>query len=121
LKVLVIGSGRMGAIRAEDLSENPKVSQVLITNRNPDHGAALAQKFSAEFVPWDLLGSIEADAFVVAVGTAAHEQVLSQVLPHGKPVLCEKPIAATLVGHPSRHRVSSKIRSPAANWFSATL
>ena len=98
MKVLVIGSGRMGAIRAEDLSANSKVSQVLITNRNPDHGIALAQKFSAEFVPWDLLGSIEADAFVVAVGTAAHEQVLSKVLPHGKPVLCEKPIAASLSG-----------------------
>ena len=112
MKVLVIGSGRMGAIRAEDLSENPKVSQVLITNRNPDHGMALAQKFSAEFVPWESLGSIEADAFVVTVGTAAHEQMLSQVLPHGKPVLCEKPIAATLSGTRAAIESAAKYGAP---------
>ena len=45
MRVLVIGAGRMGAIRVEDLSTNPKVSKVFVTNRNPERGEALAEKF----------------------------------------------------------------------------
>ena len=29
MRVLVIGAGRMGALRAEDLSADPRISQVL--------------------------------------------------------------------------------------------
>ena len=36
MKVLVIGAGRMGAIRVEDLVADKRVTQVLIANRNAE-------------------------------------------------------------------------------------
>ncbi|MEY2900188.1 MAG: hypothetical protein RL247_354, partial [Actinomycetota bacterium] len=96
MKVLVVGAGRMGAIRVEDLVANSRVSDVLITNRNQDRAHQLADQWGASVVPWEDATNKVADAVVVAVGTDAHDHILSGVLPHGLPVLCEKPIALTL-------------------------
>lgn len=95
MKVLVIGAGRMGTIRVEDLASDERVSQVIVTNRNHQKAADLADRFGATVVAWDSMMQVAADAVVVAVGTDAHESVLNQVLPLGVPVLCEKPIAMT--------------------------
>jgi myo-inositol 2-dehydrogenase/D-chiro-inositol 1-dehydrogenase len=98
MKVLVVGAGRMGAIRVEDLVADPRVSEVLITNRNEQRAADLAEKFGATVLPWSELSNVIVDAVVVAVGTDGHEEVLNAVLPKALPVLCEKPIALTLDG-----------------------
>jgi myo-inositol 2-dehydrogenase/D-chiro-inositol 1-dehydrogenase len=86
----------MGAIRVEDLVADPRVTEVLITNRNADKAAALAHTWGASVLPWEQATAPVADAVVVAVGTDGHHPILSAVLPHGLPVLCEKPIALTL-------------------------
>ena len=96
MKVLVVGAGRMGAIRIEDLAADPRVSEVLVTNRNDHRAAELASAFNATAIPWESALEPVADAVVVAVGTDAHDHVLRGVLPHAIPVLCEKPIAKTL-------------------------
>ena len=96
MKVLVIGAGRMGAIRVEDLAGDDRVTDVVVTNRNGDRARTLADQFGATTAPWG--ADVDADAVVVAVGTDAHEAVLRQVLPLGIPVLCEKPVAMTLQG-----------------------
>jgi myo-inositol 2-dehydrogenase/D-chiro-inositol 1-dehydrogenase len=96
VKVLVFGAGRMGAIRVEDLAADSRVTEVLVTNRNPQRATDLATQFGATAVPWESASEPIADAVVVAVGTDAHATVLSNVLPQGIPVLCEKPIADTL-------------------------
>jgi myo-inositol 2-dehydrogenase / D-chiro-inositol 1-dehydrogenase len=96
MRVLVVGAGRMGAIRVEDLVADPRVTDVLITNRNNSRALDLSATWGATVVPWDQATTTEADAVVVAVGTDAHDHILSGVLPHGRPVLCEKPIALTL-------------------------
>lgn len=96
MKVLVIGAGRMGAIRVEDLVQDSRVNEVLITNRNPDKAQLLADRFGANTVPWESFESSEPDAVVVAVGTDAHEAVLRRALPLGLPVLCEKPVSLTI-------------------------
>ena len=96
MKVLVVGAGRMGSIRVEDLVADPRVSEVLITNRNVERAHRVAEQFGATVVPWESYADTEAGAVVVAVGTDAHEEVLGALLPHGIPVLCEKPIALTL-------------------------
>lgn len=94
MKVLVIGAGRMGAIRVEDLAGDTRVTEIVVTNRNGDRARELAQQFGATTTPWG--SDVDADAVVVAVGTDAHESVLRDVLPRGIPVLCEKPVAMTL-------------------------
>jgi len=96
MKVLVIGAGRMGAIRVEDLAADPRVTEVLVTNRNQPKARALADQFGATVVAWDNATDKIADAVVVAVGTDGHEFVLNGVLPHALPVLCEKPIALSV-------------------------
>jgi myo-inositol 2-dehydrogenase/D-chiro-inositol 1-dehydrogenase len=88
----------MGSIRVEDLVTDPRVSEVVITNRSDERARAVAAEFGATVVPWDQIADTVSDAAVVAVGTDAHEMVLDAVLPHGIPVLCEKPIALTLEG-----------------------
>ncbi|CAB4629582.1 unannotated protein [freshwater metagenome] len=96
MKVLVVGAGRMGSIRIEDLAGDPRVSNVVVTNRSDERAQAVAAQFGATVVPWESIADTDADAAVVAVGTDAHELVLDAVLPRGIPVLCEKPIALTL-------------------------
>jgi myo-inositol 2-dehydrogenase/D-chiro-inositol 1-dehydrogenase len=93
MKVLVIGAGRMGSIRAEDLSSDSRVTEVLITNRSRDKAEILASKFGARAIDWDMATKTSADAVVVAVGTDAHEEILKPILAKGLPVLCEKPIS----------------------------
>ena len=96
MRVLVIGAGRMGAIRVEDLAADPRVDEVLVATRTEARAADLAAQFGAHVVPWSTATDTLADAVVVAVGPDAHEGLLDALLPHGRPVLCEKPIALTL-------------------------
>ena len=96
MRILVLGAGRMGAIRVEDLAADPRVESVLIANRTDARGAELAARFGAQHVTWDEALSLPVDATVVAVGTEAHGSLLNDVLKKGTPVLCEKPIALTL-------------------------
>ena len=96
MRVLVAGAGRMGSIRVEDLASDPRVSEVLVTNRSPERAEKLAATWGARPVAWDMATERLADAVVVAVGTDAHDHILGGVLPQGIPVLCEKPIALTL-------------------------
>lgn len=98
MRILVLGAGRMGAIRAEDLVADSRVDEVLVANRTESRAADLAARLGAVHLPWpDALAS-GADATVVAVGTDAHVDLLDEVLQQGRPVLCEKPIALTLAG-----------------------
>ena len=86
----------MGAIRVEDLVADSRVAEVLITNRDEAKARDLAATWGATALAWDQATESVADAIVVAVGTDAHDHILSGVLPQGIPVLCEKPIALTL-------------------------
>ena len=96
MRVLVVGAGRMGAIRVEDLVADPRVDQVLIANRNESKARDLAATWGATALRWEQATDAVADAVVVAVGTDAHDHILGGVLPQGIPVLCEKPVALTL-------------------------
>lgn len=96
MHVAVIGAGRMGAIRAEDLATDPRVTALTITNRTPGRADELARRVSANVAPWSQAGSIDADGYIMALATNAHADILEALLATGKPVLCEKPIALTL-------------------------
>ena len=102
MRIAVIGAGRMGAIRATDLVTDPRVDDVVITNRNESRARALADELGGTFLPWadatstDALAALDASGFVVALATDAHSGTLSDVLRTGLPTLCEKPIALTL-------------------------
>lgn len=96
MRVLVIGAGRMGEIRATDLAADPRVTEVLITNRTEARAESLAQRLGARAVAWSTASSTPADAYVMATATNAHGDLLETLLQQGRPILCEKPIALTI-------------------------
>ncbi len=96
MQVAVIGAGRMGRIRVEDLAADPRVGRVLVTNRTAERAVELADDFDAAVVGWADDALLEADAFVITTGTDTHLAHLERLAPLGRPVLCEKPIALTL-------------------------
>jgi myo-inositol 2-dehydrogenase/D-chiro-inositol 1-dehydrogenase len=84
----------MGAIRAEDLISGG--AEVTIFNRRDSAAEELAQKLncsSAEYL--DLL-RLDFEGYVVATATNSHIAILDQLIPLGKPILCEKPISLTV-------------------------
>lgn len=96
MRIAVIGAGRMGAIRVEDLAQDPRVDEILVTNRTERRAADLCALHGATHVPWGDPTLQTADAFMITTGTDTHVEHLTRLLPLGRPVLCEKPIALTL-------------------------
>lgn len=96
MRVVVIGAGRMGGIRATDLVADPRVDEVVIANRTHARAEKLAAEIGARTVAWDDIPSTPADAYVMALATDAHGDLLDELLHEGVPVLCEKPIALTI-------------------------
>jgi myo-inositol 2-dehydrogenase/D-chiro-inositol 1-dehydrogenase len=94
MRIAVIGAGRMGAIRVEDL--RPLVEDIIIANRTPATALELATRFDATAVDLGSLLDHDVDAYVLATATDAHAGLLSELIVRGRPILCEKPIAPTL-------------------------
>jgi myo-inositol 2-dehydrogenase/D-chiro-inositol 1-dehydrogenase len=107
MRVAVLGAGRMGVVRATALAADPRVDEVVISNRSPDRAVALAEQLQGpgrplgdrpqvRAAPWEERDSLDQDATVVTLATSGHDEVLRRVLTRGRPVLCEKPIAPGL-------------------------
>lgn len=94
MRIVVVGAGRMGAIRAEDLAADGRVDEIVVTNRNPERAAELAARVGGAAVPWGEWP--DADAYAVTTATDTHADLLEQFVPRGKPLLIEKPLAMTL-------------------------
>lgn len=115
MRITVFGAGRMGAIRVEDLAADPRVDEILVTNRTEGRAAALAQRYGATAIPWSQASGVASDATVIAVGTDAHDTLLEAVVRRGQPILCEKPVALSLaateraIAHAERHGAAIQV------------
>lgn len=94
MRIAVIGSGRMGAIRGEDLIAAG--ADVTVFNRNIAGAKSLSEKLDCAFGDYENFADSEFDGFVVATATDAHIGILARLIPFGKPILCEKPISLTV-------------------------
>ncbi len=94
MKIAVIGSGRMGGIRAEDLLVDG--AEVTIFNRRDLAADELANKLGCAAGKYAEIYNQTFDGYVVATATNAHVEMLNSLLPLGKPILCEKPISLTV-------------------------
>lgn len=95
----VVGSGRIGSLRARIAAEHPAVRFVAVSDIEPAHARKLAETVSADAWSGDNLEVIshpEVTAVVVSTSEGEHVQAILQALEHGKAVLVEKPIALTL-------------------------
>ena len=96
LGIAVIGSGRIGTLRATLAARHPAVHFLAVADRDPDRARELAGKTGAQFHTGDNLEAIsrpEVNAVVVSTIEIEHTLPIMQALKLGKPVLVEKPLA----------------------------
>jgi len=97
--VAVVGSGRMGEIRAHLAMAHPGVRFVACADVNAERARSVAGKIGAQFHSGrnlDVIAHPDVDAVVVSTPNPLHIEPVLQAIEHGKAVLCEKPIALTL-------------------------
>jgi predicted dehydrogenase len=99
LGLAVVGSGRIGTLRATLAAAHPAVNFIAVSDRDPSRAASLAEKVGAQFHTADNLEAIsrpEVSAVVVSTLEVEHTEPVLQALELGKPVLVEKPLAVDL-------------------------
>ncbi|MDX8143970.1 Gfo/Idh/MocA family oxidoreductase [Lentzea sp. BCCO 10_0061] len=93
-KVALVGAGTMGSLHARVLSQSDRVDFKFVVEQNAQTGQAIADRFGIEHTS-SLDGLKDVDAVVIAAATEAHYAIAKQALELGKPLLIEKPLAAT--------------------------
>jgi len=99
LGIAVIGSGRIGTLRARLAAKHPAVRFLAISDLDPARARALAGQTGADFHSGNNLEVIarpEVNAVFVSTPEGEHAAPVRQALELGKPVLVEKPIALSL-------------------------
>lgn len=98
LRVGVVGAGLMGTTHVRLLSASvPSAEVVAISDAIPESAERLAAEVGVDAVHSDALELInhpEVDAVVIASPAQTHEAFVLACFDAGKPVLCEKPLAA---------------------------
>ena len=97
--VAVIGSGRIGTLRAHMAARHPSVRYLAVSDKDPARASNLAESVAANFSTGDNLEAIsrpEVDAVIVSTPEHGHAEPILQALKLGKPVFVEKPLALTL-------------------------
>lgn len=94
VRVALVGTGSMGSLHARVLSQSTRCELVRVVDPRETSGRPVAERYGAAWVPeLDDLAGI--DAVVVAASTEAHYDVARRVMETGRPLLVEKPLAAT--------------------------
>ncbi len=75
--ILLVGAGKMGALSAKALAVLG-ADRILVTNRSPERGMALAEQVGGSFRAWDELPRLLVEADVVIVSTGAPSYVLTR-------------------------------------------
>lgn len=96
IKIGLVGVGKLGAMHAASLAQNPQADLVGVFDSDAERCRAIAEKHRCTaFASVDALLQ-EVEAVGVIVPTTLHTSVALQALSMGKPVFVEKPIAATV-------------------------
>jgi myo-inositol 2-dehydrogenase / D-chiro-inositol 1-dehydrogenase len=97
MKVAVLGTGSLARFRAQAILADPRVDWLGIASTDRERAARAAAEVAADTsgTTGEIL-RLSPDAVVVSSSTADHPAQLSACIELGLPVLCEKPLAATL-------------------------
>ena len=96
VRIGVIGCGVMGATHVRLLATEVRGAEVAaVADADPVRAAAVAGGARVHEDPLALVRDAEVDAVIIASSDATHEAFVLACLEAGKPVLCEKPLAAT--------------------------
>ena len=97
--IAVVGSGRMGELRAQLAANHPGVRFVACADSDAARAKSVAEKVGAQFHSGnnhDVIAHPEVDAVIVSTPNYAHLDAMLQAIELGKAVLCEKPIGLAL-------------------------
>jgi predicted dehydrogenase len=95
----IVGSGRIGGLRARLAAGHPAVRFIAVSDQDPAKARDLAKEVGAAFHSNDndaVMARPEVNAVIVSTSEGEHLQPILAALALGKPVLVEKPIALTL-------------------------
>jgi predicted dehydrogenase len=99
LGIAVIGSGRIGTLRARLAARHPAVRFLAVSDKDPARAKALAEEAGADFHSADndeVISRPEVSAVFVSTPEGEHAAPVCKALELGKPVLVEKPLALSL-------------------------
>ena len=99
LGLAVIGSGRIGSLRAQLAAGHPAVRFIATADQDAQKAEALAKKIGAATHSADndaIIAHPEVNAVIVSTSEGEHLAPILKALELGKPVLVEKPIALSL-------------------------
>ncbi len=99
LGIAVVGSGRLGTLRASLAAAHPGVRFLAVSDVDPSRARALAAQVGAQVWSGDNLEVIarpEVNAVILSTSEPEHALPVLQALERGRPVLVEKPIALRL-------------------------
>jgi predicted dehydrogenase len=99
LGIAVVGSGRLGTLRASLAVAHPAARFLAVSDADPSRARALAEKVGAQV--WsgnnlEVIARPEVNAVIVSTSEPEHTLPVLQALERGRPVLVEKPIALNL-------------------------
>lgn len=92
----VVGSGRIGTLRARLAATHPAVNFIAVSDKDPGRASKLAERVGAQIHSGnnlDVIARPEVDAVIVSTSEHEHTDAILQALEHGKAVLVEKPLA----------------------------
>lgn len=102
LRMAVVGVGRIGLTHSENIARRVSGARlVAVTTSKPDRAARIQQSCGevAVYPTVDaLLAAERLDAVVIASPTSAHVENVENCAAAGVHILCEKPLALTVVG-----------------------
>jgi predicted dehydrogenase len=99
LGIAVIGTGRIGSLRANMAARHPSVRFLAVADRDHARATGLAEKLGADLASDDnaaVISHSEVDAVFVATPEHDHTESILHALSFGKPVFVEKPITLSL-------------------------
>src|SRR3990167_31065 len=99
LGIAIVGSGRIGTLRATLAAAHPAVGFLAISDLDPPRAKLLAEKVGAHYSSGnnlDVISRPEVDAVIISTSEHEHKLPVLQALERGKFVLLEKPIALSL-------------------------
>ena len=97
--IAVIGSGRIGTLRAQLAAKHPAVGFLAVSDLDPACAKALAEQTGADVHSGhndDIISRPEVTAVIVSTPEGEHSAAVRKALELGKAVLVEKPLALTL-------------------------
>jgi predicted dehydrogenase len=97
--IAVVGSGRIGTLRAQLAAKHPAVRFLAVSDRDPARARALAETAGADFHSGsneEVIAHPRVTAVIVSTPEQQHTPPVLHALELGKPVLVEKPIGFSL-------------------------